>query len=86
MKISPAIKMYLRDLLNKYNDVVKVLNVFGPNFNILEHREATLVGIKKKKVSDKSDKRVWAEHRDRVPSGKGYTFRLIRRRDRHGGF
>ncbi len=57
MKISPAIKMYLRDLLNKYNDVVKVLNVFGPNFNILEHREATLVGVKKKKVSDKPDEK-----------------------------
>ena len=51
MKISPAIKMYLRDLLNKYNDVVKVLNVFGPNFNILEHREATLVGVKNGKLS-----------------------------------
>jgi len=57
MKITSAIKMYLRDLLNKYNDVVKVLNVFGPNFNILEHREATLVGVKKKKVSNKSDEK-----------------------------
>jgi helicase len=57
MKISPAIKMYLRDLLNKYNDVVKVLNVFGPNFDILKHREATLVGVKKKKISDKSDEK-----------------------------
>ncbi|QEE17469.2 DUF5814 domain-containing protein [Promethearchaeum syntrophicum] len=55
MKISPAIKMYLRDLLNKYNDVVKVLNVFGPNFNILEHREATLVSIKKKRVKKKDE-------------------------------
>ncbi len=57
MKITSAIKMYLRDLLNKYNDVVKVLNVFGPNFNILEHREATLVGVKKKKVGKKSDEK-----------------------------
>ncbi len=57
MKITSAIKMYLRDLLKKYNDVVKVLNVFGPNFNILEHREATLVGVKKKKVSKKSDEK-----------------------------
>ncbi len=57
MKISPAIKMYLRDLLNKYNDVVKVLNVFGPNFNILEHREATLVGVKKKKIRDEKRKK-----------------------------
>ncbi|MHA1857431.1 MAG: DUF5814 domain-containing protein [Promethearchaeota archaeon] len=53
MKITPALKIYLRDLLNKYNDVVKVLNVFGPNFNILEHREATLVGVKKKKMNKK---------------------------------
>jgi len=57
MKISPAIKMYLRDLLNKYNDVVKVLNVFGPNFDILKHREATLVGVKKKKIRDEKRKK-----------------------------
>ncbi|MHA1645974.1 MAG: hypothetical protein ACTSVL_00235, partial [Promethearchaeota archaeon] len=57
MKISPAIKMYLRDLLNKYNDVVKVLNVFGPNFDILKHREATLVKVKKKKVRDEKRKK-----------------------------
>ncbi len=54
--VSSSLKAYLRDLLINYRDVVKVLNVFNPNFNILDHREATLVGIKKKKMKQSSQK------------------------------
>ncbi|MHA2002170.1 MAG: DEAD/DEAH box helicase [Promethearchaeota archaeon] len=51
VNVTPQLKIYLRDLLKKYGDVVKALNVFGPNFNVLDHPEATLVGVKKKKMS-----------------------------------
>lgn len=54
MEVTSTLKTYIRDLLKNYRDVVKVLNVFNPNFNILEHREATLVGVKKKKITTKS--------------------------------
>ncbi len=50
LDITPPIKLYLRDLLKKYRDVVKTLNVFNPNFDILAHPEATLVGIKKNTI------------------------------------
>lgn len=53
MEVTAQLKIYLRDLLKKYRNVVQVLNVFGPNFNILEHPEATLVGIKKRKITKK---------------------------------
>ena len=53
MEVTSTLKTYIRDLLKNYRDVVKVLNVFNPNFNILEHREATLVGVKKKKITTK---------------------------------
>ena len=50
-EVTPALKMYLRDVLNKYRDVNQVLNIFSPNFNVLNHPEATLVGVKKQKIS-----------------------------------
>ena len=46
--ITPAIKIYLRDILKKYHDVAEVSNIFRPNFDILKHPEATLVGIEKR--------------------------------------
>jgi putative ATP-dependent RNA helicase len=49
-EVTSTLKIYLRDLLKKYRDVVKVMNVFSPNFNVIDHPEATLVGVKKKKV------------------------------------
>ncbi|WP_371805286.1 DUF5814 domain-containing protein [Candidatus Lokiarchaeum ossiferum] len=54
--VSSSLKTYLRDLLLNYRDVVKVINVFNPNFNILDHREATLVGVKKKKIKQSPQK------------------------------
>ncbi len=50
VKISKTLKIILRDLLKKYKNVHKVLNVFNPNFNVIEHPEATLVNVKKKKI------------------------------------
>ena len=55
-EITATLKIYLRDLLKKYRDVNKVINVFSPNFNILDHREATLVGVRKKKITHKKVK------------------------------
>lgn len=54
VEITTAFKTYLRQMLKRYNDVVKVLNIFGPNFDIIEHREATLVNVKKKKIKTKN--------------------------------
>ncbi|MCF2140073.1 MAG: DUF5814 domain-containing protein [Candidatus Lokiarchaeota archaeon] len=61
IEISSAFKSYLRQMLKRYNDVVKVLNIFSPNFDILAHREATLVNIKKKKIKSTEEKRqtIW---------------------------
>jgi superfamily II helicase len=52
-EVTAQLKIYLRDLLKKYKDINKVLNVFSPNFNILEHPEATLVGVRKTSITHK---------------------------------
>ncbi len=54
--ITSAFKTYLRQMLKRYNDVVKVLNIFGPNFDIIKHREATLVNVRDKRIKTKGVK------------------------------
>ncbi|MHA1612290.1 MAG: DUF5814 domain-containing protein [Promethearchaeota archaeon] len=56
VEITSAFKSYLRHMLKRYNDVVKVLNIFGPNFDIIEHREATLVNVRNRKIKTKGVK------------------------------
>ena len=56
VEITSAFKTYLRQMLKRYNDVVKVLNIFGPNFDIVEHREATLVNVRNRKIKTKGIK------------------------------
>lgn len=61
IEITSDFKKYLSTMLKRYNDVVKVLNIFNPNFDIIANREATLVNVRKKKVHESVEKKgtIW---------------------------
>ncbi|MHA1777150.1 MAG: DUF5814 domain-containing protein [Promethearchaeota archaeon] len=61
IEITSEFKKYLSKMLKRYNDVVKVLNIFNPNFDIIAHREATLVNVRKKKIQKANEKKgtIW---------------------------
>ncbi len=53
IEVSKTLKQYLRDVLRKFRNVNDVLNVFNPNYNFIDHPEATLVNVKKKSIPKK---------------------------------
>jgi len=73
VEMSTSFRNVLRDLLNKFKDVDKVANIFGPNIHNLQNPDFSLYDCKKELIQKVDRKKVTL---DQLPLPKAFITRL----------